>query len=115
MKEGHFEKINLYDITKEISEYRNWIVNEVNDHVLRIAVINGEYHWHKHEDCDELFMVLEGELFIDLEDRTISLKPGEVFTIPRNVMHRTRSNERTVNLCFEKSSNDISGKTAESL
>lgn len=54
-------------------------------------------------------MVLEGELFIDLEDKTISLKPGEIFTIPRNVMHRTWSKERTVNLCFEKISNDING------
>jgi mannose-6-phosphate isomerase-like protein (cupin superfamily) len=114
MKNGQLEKFNLFDISKGISEYKNWIVSEVNDHALRIAVINGEFHWHKHEDCDELFMVLEGELFIDLEDKTISLKPGEIFTIPRNVMHRTRSKERTVNLCFEKSFNDINGKTTDS-
>jgi mannose-6-phosphate isomerase-like protein (cupin superfamily) len=114
MKNGQLEKLNLYDISNGISEYKNWIVSEVNDHALRIAVINGEFHWHKHEDCDELFMVLEGELFIDLEDKTISLKPGEIFTIPRNVMHRTRSKERTVNLCFEKSFNDINGKTIDS-
>ncbi|MBW5445811.1 cupin domain-containing protein [Cohnella sp. CFH 77786] len=110
MKNGQLEKINLYDITKGITDYRNWIVSEVNDHALRIAVIDGEFHWHQHEDCDELFMVLEGELFIDLEDKTISLKPGELFTIPRNVMHRTWSKERTVNLCFEKTSNEIQGE-----
>ncbi|QCR34299.1 cupin domain-containing protein [Lysinibacillus sp. SGAir0095] len=109
MKNGQLEKLNLYDISNGISEYKNWIVSEVNDHALRIAVINGEFHWHKHENCDELFMVLEGELFIDLEDKTVALKPGEIFTIPRNVMHRTWSKERTVNLCFEKSSNNING------
>ena len=109
MKQGQMEKFNLHEITKGISEYTNWIVSEVNDHAMRVAVIDGDFHWHKHEDCDELFLVLEGELFIDFEDRTVSLKPGEVFTIPSNVMHRTRSNERTVNLCFEKATNDING------
>ncbi|MGE6259847.1 cupin domain-containing protein [Heyndrickxia sporothermodurans] len=109
-KEGQLEVINLKELIKDQTDYTNFIVSDINDHALRIAVINGEFHWHKHEDCDELFYVLEGELFIDLEnDRTVSLKPGEIFTVPANTMHRTRSNERTVNLCFEKESNDING------
>ncbi|WP_088014358.1 cupin domain-containing protein [Gottfriedia acidiceleris] len=112
---GQLEVINLQKLTQDQMEYTNFIVSEVNDHALRIAVINGDFHWHKHEDCDELFYVLEGELFIDLEnDETITLKPGEIFTIPANTMHRTRSNVRTVNICFEKKSNDIEGtKTIE--
>ena len=62
------------------------------------------------ENYDELFYVLEGELFIDLENaETISLRPEEIFTVPANTMHRTRSNERTVKMCFEKTSNDIKG------
>lgn len=109
-KKGHLEVINLLELTKDKTEYSNFIVSEVNDHALRIAVIDGEYHWHKHGDCDELFIVLEGELFIDLENnKTVSLKPGDMFTVPANTMHRTRSLERTVNLCFEKASNDITG------
>ncbi|WP_445490917.1 cupin domain-containing protein [Niallia sp. 03133] len=109
-KKGQLEVINLLDLIKEQKEYTNFIVSEINNHALRIAVIDGEFHWHKHEDCDELFYVLEGELFIDLEgETTVSLKPGEVFTVPANTMHRTRSNERTVNICFEKSTNDIKG------
>ncbi|GIN87924.1 hypothetical protein J6TS2_43100 [Heyndrickxia sporothermodurans] len=109
-KESQLEVINLKELIKDQTDYTNFIVSKINDHALRIAVINGEFHWHKHEDCDELFYVLEGELFIDLEnDRTVSLKPGEIFTVPANTMHRTRSNERTVNLCFEKASNDING------
>lgn len=110
LKKGQLELLNLHKLIENQNEYANFIVSEVNDHALRIAVINGEYHWHKHEECDELFYVLEGELFIDLENNeTVSLKPGEIFTIPANTMHRTHSKERTVNLCFEKASNDITG------
>ncbi|MEX3743977.1 MULTISPECIES: cupin domain-containing protein [Lysinibacillus] len=105
------EKMNLLQTVSDISEYTNFIVSEVNDHVVRIAVINGEYHWHEH-DTDELFMVLEGELFIDLENNeTISLLPGEIFKVPAFTQHRTRSTRRTVNLCFETKENDIKGKS----
>ncbi|WP_245917354.1 MULTISPECIES: cupin domain-containing protein [Bacillus] len=111
-KKGQLKVLNLLDLVKDQRDYANFIVSEINDHALRIAVIDGEYHWHKHEDCDELFYVLEGELFIDLEGgETVSLKPGEMFTVPANKMHRTRSNERTVNLCFEKTSNNITGSS----
>ncbi len=107
---GQLEVFNLHKLTQDKNEYTNFIVSEVNDHALRIAVIDGEFHWHKHEDCDELFYVLEGELIIDLENnKTVFLKPGEIFTIPANTMHRTRSSQRTVNICFEKVSNDING------
>ncbi len=110
MKNGQLEVINLAQLVQNQNDYTNFIVSEVNDHALRIAVINGDFHWHQHEDCAELFYVLEGELFIDIEGKeTVSLKPGEIFTVPANTMHRTRSNERTVNLCFEKSTNDING------
>lgn len=103
------QKINLLESVSNINEYTNFIVSEVNDHVLRIAVINGDFHWHEH-DTDELFMVLEGVLLIDLENgETIKLQPGEVFKVPAHMKHRTRSNGRTVNLCFEKKDNDING------
>jgi mannose-6-phosphate isomerase-like protein (cupin superfamily) len=110
LKQGQLELINLHKLVENQNDYSNFIVSEVNDHVLRIAVINGVFHWHKHEDCDELFYVLEGELFIDLDNnQTVCLKPGDVYTIPANTLHRTRSSQRTVNLCFEKGSNDITG------
>ncbi|MHC0038841.1 cupin domain-containing protein [Pseudoneobacillus sp. C159] len=103
------EKVNLLHCVSDITDYTNFVVSEVNDHVLRIAVIDGDYHWHEH-DTDELFMVLEGELFIDLENKkTISLLPGEIFTVPAFTQHRTRSKGRTVNLCFETKANDITG------
>jgi mannose-6-phosphate isomerase-like protein (cupin superfamily) len=109
MKQGQMQKINLFEATSTITEYTNFVISEVNDHVLRAAVINGEFHWHKHDDCDELFIVIEGELIIDFEDQTVVLHEGDVFTVPQNVMHRTRSNGRTVNLCFEKADNNIRG------
>jgi mannose-6-phosphate isomerase-like protein (cupin superfamily) len=112
-KQGQLEVLNLHKLIENQNEYTNFIVSEVNDHAFRIAVINGEFHWHKHDDCDELFYVMEGELFIDFENgETVSLKPGEIFTIPANTMHRTRSKERTVNVCFEKTSNDITGTSS---
>lgn len=103
------EKINIFDATKDIQQYTNFVVGEVNDHVVRAAVIDGEFHWHKHEFCDELFLVIEGELFIDFEDRTVSLLPGDIYTVKANVLHRTRSRGRTVNLCFEKADNNVNG------
>jgi mannose-6-phosphate isomerase-like protein (cupin superfamily) len=82
--------------------YKNFVVFDVNDHCVRLAVMEGEFRWHQHPRSDECFLVLEGELEIDLIDRpTVHLKPGEAFTIPTGVIHRTRAQARTVNLCFE--------------
>jgi mannose-6-phosphate isomerase-like protein (cupin superfamily) len=82
--------------------YKNFVVMNVNDHCLRLAVMVGEYRWHNHPRSDECFLVLEGELEIDLaEGQTVHLRPGEAFTIPAGVSHRTRAKVRTVNLCFE--------------
>lgn len=98
------QTINLLGLTKNITEqHSNFIVSEVNDHCLRIAVFTGEYKWHYHPDSDELFMVVEGELLIDLKDQeTAVLGPNDTLLIPAGTVHRTRSNVRTINLCFEK-------------
>lgn len=103
------QKVNLLELVSGVTEYNNFVVSEINDHVLRIAVIDGEFHWHEHE-TDEYFIVLEGELFIDLEnEKTITLLPGEGYNVLAHTKHRTRSNIRTVNICFEKNDNDIKG------
>ncbi|QFQ28452.1 MULTISPECIES: cupin domain-containing protein [Bacillus cereus group] len=98
------KKKNLLDTTKTIKEkYMNFLLESTNDHCIRLAVFTGEYEWHFHPDSDEVFMVLEGQLYIDLEnDETITVNPNEMVKIPAGVLHRTRSNVRTVNLCFEK-------------
>ena len=66
-----------------------------------MAVIEGEYHWHKHDDDDEFFYVVDGELLIDLEDRTVALQPRQGFVVPKGVVHRTRAVERTTMLMVE--------------
>lgn len=81
----------------------NQTLCEVNGSVVRLGVVQGEYHWHKHDLDDEFFYVVEGELLIDLEDRIIRLAPRQGVVIPRGVLHRTRAPERTVMLMVENS------------
>jgi mannose-6-phosphate isomerase-like protein (cupin superfamily) len=97
---------------KEISDkvdkaYDNFILEKVNDHCLRIAVMQGEYRWHYHKNTDELFVVLEGELKIEIKDSyTVYLKPGEFIKIPSKTIHKTSAIGRTVNFTFEKNTDD---------
>lgn len=87
--------------------YHNVVLENVNDHCLRIAIFQEEYKWHYHNDTDELFIVLEGELKIEIKDsETVYLNPGEFIKIPAKTIHRTSAAVRTVNLCFEKSKED---------
>lgn len=75
---------------------------EVNDAVVRLAVMEGDFHWHKHDGEDEFFYVVEGHLDIELEDRTVPLAVGQGFTVPRGVMHFPHARGRTVVLMVEK-------------
>jgi len=79
----------------------NQTLCRVNESVVRLGVMQGEYHWHKHDNDDELFFVLEGRFFVDLEDRSVELKPWQGFTVPKGVVHRTRAPERAVILMME--------------
>jgi mannose-6-phosphate isomerase-like protein (cupin superfamily) len=81
----------------------NQTLCKVNDSVIRLGVLQGEYHWHKHDNDDEFFFVLEGHFIIDLEGRSVALQPLEGFVVPRGVMHRTRAPDRTVVLMAETS------------
>ena len=100
-----FKPLELIDEKKlaDACEYKwyNQTLCRVNDSVVRIGVIEGEYHWHKHEADDEFFYVVEGKLLIDLEGRTVELAPRQGFVVPKGVMHRTRALQRTVILMFE--------------
>ena len=79
----------------------NQTLCQVNDAVVRLGVMQGEYHWHKHDNEDEFFFVLEGHFLIDLQDRTVVLGPQEGFVVPKGVLHRTRAPERAVILMVE--------------
>lgn len=82
-------------------KWYNQTLCKVNDSVVRAAVIQGEYHWHKHDADDEFFFCLEGKLLIDLEGRTVELAPQQGFVVPHGVVHRTRAPERSVILMVE--------------
>ena len=102
------DKKNFKEISDRVDRsYDNFILENVNDHCLRMAVMQGEYRWHFHNNTDELFVVLEGELKIEIKDNdTVFLKPGEYMTIPSKTIHKTSAASRTVNLTFEKNADD---------
>ena len=82
-------------------KWQNYSLCEVNDCVVRLGVIHGEFHWHKHDNEDEFFYVIDGLLHIDLEGITHSLQPGQGFMVPKGAPHRTRAPERTSILMVE--------------
>ena len=102
-KEQILSKRSFKEISDKVDKvYDNFILESVNDHCLRIAIFLGDYKWHYHKNTDELFVVLEGELKIEIRDNeTVFLKPGEFIKIPAKTIHRTSAAIRTVNLCFE--------------
>jgi mannose-6-phosphate isomerase-like protein (cupin superfamily) len=100
-----FEALRVIDVPELVAQCKDRWYNQtlckVNDSVIRLGVLQGEYHWHKHDKDDEFFFVLEGHFIIDLEDRSIDLKPQEGFVVTRGVVHRTRAPERVIVLMAE--------------
>jgi len=82
-------------------KWYNQTLCQVNASVVRLGVVEGEYHWHKHDEDDEFFYVVEGQLLIDLEDRTVELSPRQGFVVPKGLIHRTRARQRTVIVMVE--------------
>lgn len=104
IKYGYLELIDIPSIVAECTKkWFNQTLTQVNDSVIRIGIIEGEFHWHKHDADDEFFFVLEGKLLIDIENRTIELGPCQGVTIPKGVTHRPRAPWKTVILMVETS------------
>jgi mannose-6-phosphate isomerase-like protein (cupin superfamily) len=100
----HLEKLDVRELIDECKvPWYNETLTKVNDSVVRIGIVEGEYHWHKHDRDDEFFYVVEGQLLIDLEDRTIELNPMQGVTITKGLMHRPRAPKKTVMLMVETS------------
>jgi len=109
----HFEVMDIPELVRECRDrWFNQTLTKVNDSVVRIAIVQGEYHWHKHDNDDEFFFVLEGKLYIDLQDRTIELDPEQGVTISKGVTHRPRAPQKTVMLMVETSSIQPTGDQA---
>jgi cupin domain len=99
---GPLERIDVQTLVDDCTDrWYNQTFCRVNDSVVRLGVVQGEYHWHKHEDEDEFFYVVEGRFLIDLEGRTVDLGPGQGFVVPKGVLHRPRAPERAVVLMVE--------------
>jgi mannose-6-phosphate isomerase-like protein (cupin superfamily) len=104
IKFGHLEVVDVPAlVTGCRRKWFNQTLVQVNDSVVRLGIVQGVFHWHKHEHDDEFFFVLEGRLLIDLKDRTIELGPGQGVVVPKKVMHRPRAPRRTVMLMVETS------------
>jgi mannose-6-phosphate isomerase-like protein (cupin superfamily) len=102
-KYGH---LNLIDIPSDIEGCRekwfNQTLTTVNNSVVRLGIIEGDFHWHQHENEDEFFLVLQGQLFIDLEDqKSVTLNQHQGFTVPKGVSHRPRAPQKVVMLMVE--------------
>jgi mannose-6-phosphate isomerase-like protein (cupin superfamily) len=102
-----YPPLQLIDLAAEgaavTDQYRNMVINRVNEHCMRLAVFDDVYSWHYHPASDELFVVVSGCLVIELQDNhELRLLPWQCATVPAMTIHRTRALGRTVNLCFEK-------------
>jgi cupin domain len=96
------EIIDIPEVVSSVTDkWFNQTLCKVNDSVVRLGVIQGEYHWHKHDDLDEFFYVVDGQLLIDLENRDVVLGPMQGFVVPKGVRHRTRAPNKTVILMVE--------------
>lgn len=96
------ELVNIADLIAACKDqWYNQTLCKVNDSVVSLGVVQGEYHWHKHDNDDEFFYVIDGCLLIDLEEKTVELKPLQGLVVPKGVLHRTRAIERTAILMVE--------------
>jgi mannose-6-phosphate isomerase-like protein (cupin superfamily) len=99
------ERFDVRELSNAVTDkWYNQTLCRVNDSVLRLGVMQGEYHWHKHDDDDEVFFVLSGRFCVDLEGRSVELGPWQGFVVPKGIVHRTRAPERAVILMIETAS-----------
>ena len=100
---GPLQLIDIQSLVDQCTdEWYNQTLCQVNDSVVRLGILHGEYHWHKHDKEDEFFFTLDGKLIIDLEkNRSVELQPHQGYVVPKGVIHKTRAPEKTVVLMIE--------------
>ena len=112
-----FKPLELVDVPALVASctdrWYNQTLSRVNDSVIRLGIMQGEYHWHKHDDDDEFFFVLEGSFFIDLEGESVELQPQQGFVVPKGVVHRTRAPEKAIVLMVETAEIKPTGEKQE--
>ena len=110
VKFGFLELVDVPALVASCTEqWYNQSLCQVNDCVVRLGIMQGEFHWHKHDKEDEFFFVLDGTFLIDLEDKTITLERHQGYAVPKGVVHRTRAPERAAILMVEAASVEPTG------
>ncbi len=110
IKFGALEKIDIDALQRACThEWFNQTLCQVNDSLVRLGIFKGEFHWHQHDREDEFFLVLEGKLFIDFEDRSEELGPKQGIVVSRGVRHRPRAPERALVLMVEAATVNATG------
>ena len=108
--------MNTVNLAQKLSTFTDhWqprTVAEFNGHDLMVVKVKGEYHWHKHDDTDDFFLVLHGHLVIELRDRKVTLSPGELFVVPKGVEHRPVAKEEVHMLLIERTGTPNTGDAA---
>jgi mannose-6-phosphate isomerase-like protein (cupin superfamily) len=106
-------QVNLEAKLATFSEHwQHRTVAEFNGHDVMVVKVQGEFVWHKHDDTDDLFLVLKGHLTIELRDRQVHLGPGELFVVPKGVEHRPVAKEEVHLLLIEPSGTPNTGDPA---
>ncbi|HJR81551.1 MAG TPA: cupin domain-containing protein [Anaerolineales bacterium] len=100
---GPLQLIDIQSVVDQCAdEWYNQTLCQVNDSVVRLGILHGEYHWHKHDKEDEFFFTLDGKLIIELEgNQSVELNPYQGYVVPQGVVHKTRAPEKTVVLMIE--------------
>lgn len=99
---GPLEQIDVQALAAACTDaWYNQTLCQMNDCVVRLGVMQGEFHWHKHDKEDEFFYVVDGRFVIELEGRTVTLEPRQGLMVPKGVLHRTSAPERTIILMIE--------------
>jgi mannose-6-phosphate isomerase-like protein (cupin superfamily) len=97
----------LIDLARAAAEahgtYANFVLTQVDDHVVRMSVMTEPFYWHRHPNSDETFLVVEGEVLLETANERVELGPGQLYTVPAGLAHVTRPiTARSVNLTIEK-------------
>lgn len=102
VKYSPLEVVDVPDLIDACTDkWYNQTLSQVNKSVVRLGIMEGKYHWHKHDEDDEFFFVLDGTFYIDLEERSVELNPKQGFMVPKGIRHRTRAPEKCVVLMVE--------------
>ena len=111
------EIIDIQSLVKACKDkWYNQTLCQVNDSVIRIGILQGEYHWHKHDKEDEFFFTLNGKLIVDIDDSdSVELYPQQGYVVPKGVVHRTRAPEKTVILMVETVGIEPTGDAEQTL